>query len=112
LAPGLIEMKASGRLAAGSFAVASPSRFAALVRMRRGKAVLAEALRRLPDRLSARRAMSGAQIAAAALAAVCSPALGAADFRALTGAASAMLRLLFSASIVLRSAADDDAFDY
>ncbi|HZZ63628.1 MAG TPA: glycosyltransferase [Roseiarcus sp.] len=105
LVPGLIEMRASGRLAPESFAVASPSRFAALVRMRRGEAIVADALRRLPDRLSARRAMSGAQIAAAALVAVCAAALGAADFHALTGAASAMLWLLFSASIVLRSAA-------
>jgi glycosyltransferase XagB len=105
LVPGLIEMRASGGLAPESFAVASPSRFAALVRMRRGEAVLADALRRLPDRLSARRAMSGLQIAAAGLVAICAAALGAWDLRALTGAASAMLWLLFSTSIVLRSAA-------
>jgi glycosyltransferase XagB len=105
LVPGLIEMRVSGRLAAGTFAVASPSQFAALIRRRRGEEVLANALRRLPDRLSAKRAITSAQIGAAALAAISAGALGAWDFRALTGAASALLWLLFSVSIVLRSAA-------
>jgi len=103
--PGLIEMRASGRLHPQSFAVASPQRFAALVRMRCGDAVLADALARLPDSLSAKRGMSVAQIAAAGLVAILACALGAADIHALTGVASLMLWLLFLASIVLRSAA-------
>ncbi len=49
--------------------------------------------------------MSGAQIAAAGLIAISAFALGAADIHALTGVTSCMLWLLFSASIVLRSAA-------
>lgn len=108
----LIEMRASGRFHPKSFAVASPQRFASLVRMQRGDAVLADALGRLPDSLSAKRGMSAAQIAAAGLVGALAFALGAANIHALTGVASLALWLLFSASILMRSAAavahDDD----
>ncbi len=103
--PRLIEMRAAGGLSPESFAVASPQRFAALVRMRQGDAVLADALGRLPDSLSARRGMSGVQIAVAGLAAVLAVALGAANMHLLAGIASLALWLFFSASILLRSAA-------
>ncbi len=103
--PRLIEMRAAGRLHPNSFAVTSPQRFAALVRMRRGEAVLADALERLPDSLSAKRGMSGGQIAAAGLIALSAFALGVADIHALVGVASLLLWLLFLASIVFRSAA-------
>ena len=83
--PRLIEMRAAGRLHPNSFAVTSPQRFAALVRMRRGEAVLADALERLPDSLSAKRGMSGGQIAAAGLIALSAFALGVADIHALVG---------------------------
>ena len=111
--PRLIEMRALGRLRPESFAVASPQRLAALVRMRGGDAILGDALGRLPDSLSAKRGMSGAQTAAAGLVAVLAFALGAANIHASASVASLALWLLFSGSIVLRSAAavaHDDRF--
>ena len=105
LVPRLIETRAAGHLHPNSFAVASPQRFAALVRMRRGDDILAHALARIPNSLSARRGLSGPQIAAAVLAAVAAIALGETNVHALTGLASLALWLLFSALIVLRSAA-------
>ena len=105
LVPRLIKSTVAGRLRPNSFAVASPRGFAALVRMRRGDDILAEALGRIPQSLSAKRGMSGAQIATSGLVAIAAFALGLADFHALTGVASLALWLLFSASIVLRSAA-------
>jgi glycosyltransferase XagB len=103
--PRLIEMRASGRLHPKSFAVASPQRLAALLRMRCGDAVLADALSRVPDSFSAKGGMSGAQIVSAGLFAILAFALGAANIHALTCVASLALWLLFSASIALRSAA-------
>ncbi len=103
--PRLIEASVAGHLDPRAFAIASPQRFSALVRMRHGKAILAHALARLPDSLSAKRGMSRAQVAAFGLAATVAFALGAANIHALTAAASLALWLLFSASIVLRSAA-------
>ena len=105
LVPPLIEARATGRFDPNSFAVASPRRFASLVRMRRGDAILADALAKLPDRLSAKRGMSRAQIAALGLGASLLFMLGAANLHALTGALSLALWLLFSALIALRSAA-------
>ena len=101
----LIETRVAGRLHPGSFAVASPQRFAALVRMRRGDEVLAGALARLPATLSAKRGMSGAQIVAAGLTTILAIWLGAMSIQALTGVAYLALWLLFSGSIALRSAA-------
>lgn len=101
----LIAMRFAGRLHPNSFAVASPQRFAALVRMRRGDEVLAGALARIPDSLSARRGISSAQIAVAGLIAVLAIALGLMNAQALAGVASLALWLLFSASLTLRSAA-------
>ena len=103
--PRLIESRAAGLLHPGAFAVASPRRFAALVRMRRGDEVLAGALARLPDSLSAKRGLNGAQIVAAGLTAVLAISLGVTNIHALTGVASLALWLQFSASILLRSAA-------
>jgi cellulose synthase/poly-beta-1,6-N-acetylglucosamine synthase-like glycosyltransferase len=105
LVPRLIETRTAGHLHPKSFAVASPHRFAALVRMRRGDDVLADALARIPDSMSARRGMSGAQIATAGLATIAAVVLGVENFHALTGSAFLALWLLFSASIVQRSAA-------
>ncbi len=105
LVPRLIETRTAGHLHPGSFAVASPHRFAALVRMRRGDDLLADALARIPDSMSARRGMSGAQVATAGLATIAAFVLGVENFQALTGSASVALWLLFSASIVQRSVA-------
>ena len=81
LVPRLIETRTAGHLHPGSFAVASPHRFAALVRMRRGDDLLADALARIPDSMSARRGMSGAQIATAGLATIAAFVLGVENFQ-------------------------------
>jgi glycosyltransferase XagB len=83
----------------------SPQRLAGLVRAHHGAAVLDAALGRLPDRLAARRGMTGSQIAAVGAAAAGAWALGVADFGVLEIVASAALWLTFSAAIVLRSMA-------
>ncbi len=101
----LIESRTAGLLHPESFAVASPRRFASLVRMRRGSDVLALALDRLPGSLSAKRGMSGAQIVAVGLAATLAIALGVTNIHALKDVASMTLWAIFSASITLRSAA-------
>jgi len=101
----LIEMTSSGRLHPASFAVTSPQRFASLVRMQRGEAILAEALGRLPPSLTARTGMSLAQIAAAGLLAAAALALGIANVRLLAASLAAGCWLTFLASIVLRSMA-------
>lgn len=81
--------------------------------MRRGDAILADALGRLPESLSAKRGLSGAQIAVAGLLVVLAVALGVADIQLLAGVASLALWLFFTASLLLRSAAvvarEDDA---
>ncbi len=102
---GLIEMTRSGRLHPTSFAITSPQRFASFVRMRRGDAILDDALGRLPARLSARAGMSGAQIAAAGLIAASALGLAIADPPLLAACLSAGLWAIFLASIALRSMA-------
>jgi hypothetical protein len=104
-ARGLIEMTRSGRLHPTSFAVTSPQRFASFVRMRRGEAVLDDALGRLPASLSARAGMSGAQIAAAGLIAASALWLAIANPPLLAAGLSVGLWAIFLASIVLRSMA-------
>ncbi len=101
----LIEMTSSGRLHPASFAVTSPQRFASLVRMQRGEAILNDALGRLPAGLSVRTGMSLAQIAAAGLIAASAFALGVANLGLLDATLAASCWLIFLASIVLRSMA-------
>ena len=102
---GLIEMTRSGRLHPTSFAVTSPQRFASFVRMRRGEAILDDALGRLPARLSARAGISGAQIAAAGLIAASALGLAIANPPLLAGCLAAGSWAIFLASIALRSMA-------
>ena len=80
--------------------------------MRCGDDILADALARIPENMSARRGLNGPQIASAGLAAAAALALGASNIHALTALASSALWLLFSASIVLRSAATVAQPDY
>jgi hypothetical protein len=101
----LIEMTSSGRFDPSSFAVTSPQRFASLIRMQRGEAILDDALGRLPPGLTARTGMSLAQIAAAGLIAAGALALGIANFQLLAASLAAGCWLTFLASIVLRSMA-------
>lgn len=103
--PQLLELAFSGRIRPDSFAVTSPQRFAALVRERRGAAILDHALGRLPASLSAKGGLSGKQIAALVAAALCVGWLLAISLDALQAAASAGLWLAFSASIASRSMA-------
>jgi hypothetical protein len=103
--PLLIDATQFGRIRSGSFALTSPQRFASLVRAHHSDAILDAALGQLPDRLAARRAMTGMQIAAVGAIAAGAFALGAANFGVLEIVASAALWLTFSAAIVLRSMA-------
>ena len=57
--PRLIEATRSGSIRSGSFALASPRRFASLVRAYRGPDLLNVALDRLPASLTAREGMTG-----------------------------------------------------
>jgi hypothetical protein len=57
--PRLIEATRSGSICSGSFALASPQRFASLVRAYRGPDLLDVALDRLPASLTARKGMTG-----------------------------------------------------
>ena len=102
--PRLIEMTISGRLHPESFAVTSPHRFASLVRIQHGDVVLGDALGRLPTTLCARGGMSRGQIAAAGVIASTAFALGTVSIHLLTGVLSMALWLIFSSSILLRSA--------
>src|SRR5271166_4457389 len=101
----LIQMISGGRLHPRSFALVSPQRFAAFVRMQRGEAILGDALGRLPPVLSAKGGMSGAQIIATAGIAASMLAVGAESFDLLTICLSAGAWLVFLTSIVLRSTA-------
>jgi glycosyltransferase XagB len=103
--PRLIEATRSGSIRSGSFALASPRRFASLVRAYRGPDLLNVALDRLPASLTAREGMTGFQIAAVGTAAILAFFLGVADFEVLRTLSSAALWLIFSASVVLRSMA-------
>ena len=105
VAPGLIEMTSSGRLRPESFVLASPQRFAALVRAKRPREVLENALGRLPEALSARTGLTGPQIGVLGLIASLSGALGFASLDALSIIASSVLWILFLASIILRGLA-------
>jgi hypothetical protein len=99
----LIEATQSGAIRSGSFAVTSPKRFASLVLASRSSELLDVALGRLPTNLTAKEGMTSLQIAAAGAAAIFALLLGSADFNALQAVSSALLWLIFSASVVLRS---------
>ena len=101
----LMEATRSGRVRTGAFAVASPLRFAGLLRAQRGQAVLEDALDRLPNRLTAKEGMTSWQVAVAATIAAVAAALAFESFDLLCAIASAALWLTFSAAIVLRSMA-------
>jgi cellulose synthase/poly-beta-1,6-N-acetylglucosamine synthase-like glycosyltransferase len=101
----LIEMTTSGHLRPESFAVASPHRFASLIRVRGAEAVLKDSLGRLPKELSAKRGMSMMQIAAVGALAFSAMALGAKSMDALAAVVSSALWLVFLSSIAFRSAA-------
>ncbi len=103
--PRLIEAAQSSRYRSGSFALASPQRFASLLRARRSEELLDVALGRLPARLSARHGMTWLQIAALGAVAALVCFIGVASFGVLQAMASAALWLTFSAMIVLRSMA-------
>ena len=103
--PRLIEATRSGSIRSGSFALASPQRFASLVRAYRGPELLNVALDRLPASLTAKEGMTGLQIAAVGTIAILAFFLGVADFEVLLTLSSAALWLIFSASVVLRSMA-------
>jgi glycosyltransferase XagB len=103
--PQLIEATQSGAIRSGSFALTSPQRFASLVRAFHGEELLNVALGRLPTSLTARQGMTGLQIAAVGAAAMLALILGIADFAALEAVSSAVLWLIFSASVMLRSMA-------
>ena len=103
--PRLIEATRSGSIRSGSFALASPQRFASLVRAYRGPDLLNVALDRLPASLTAKEGMTGLQIAAVGTIAILAFFLGVADFEVLLTLSSAALWLIFSASVVLRSMA-------
>jgi hypothetical protein len=103
--PRLIEATLSGAIRSGSFALTSPQRFAGLVRAYHGSELLDVALGRLPTSLTAREGMTHLQIAALGTTAILAMVLGIADFDALQAVSSAILWLIFSASVMLRSMA-------
>jgi glycosyltransferase XagB len=101
----LIEATRSGSIRSGSFALASPQRFASLVRAYRSPELLDVALDRLPAGLTAREGMTRFQTAVVSTAAILALCLGVADFKLLQALSSAGLWLMFSASVTLRSMA-------
>jgi glycosyltransferase XagB len=101
----LIEATQSGAIRSGSFALTSPKRFASLVRAHRSSEILDVALGRLPTNLTAREGMTSLQIAALGVAAILALFLGVADINALHAISSAILWLIFSATVMLRSMA-------
>jgi cellulose synthase/poly-beta-1,6-N-acetylglucosamine synthase-like glycosyltransferase len=101
----LIEATQSGAIRSGSFAVIAPKRFASLVRAYHSSELLDVALRRLPTNLTAREGMTGLQLAAVGVVAILALFLGVADFPALHAVLAAILWLIFSASVMLRSMA-------
>ena len=103
--PRLIEATVSGSIRSGSFALTSPQRFASLVRARRGPELLDVALGRLPASLTAREGMTGLQTATVGAAAILAFLLGVVDFEVLRALSSAILWLIFSGSVTLRSMA-------
>ena len=103
--PRLIEATLSGAIRSGSFALTSPQRFASLVRAYHSSELLDVALGRLPASLTAREGMTGLQLAALVIIAILALVLGIADLDALAAVSSAILWLIFSASVTLRSMA-------
>ena len=103
--PRLIEATLSGAIRSGSFALTSPQRFASLVRAYHSSELLNVALGRLPASLTAREGMTGLQVAALVMTAILALVLGIADLDALAAVSSAILWLIFSASVTLRSMA-------
>ncbi len=103
--PRLIEATLSGAIRSGSFALTSPQRFASLVRAYHGSDLLDVALGRLPASLTAREGMTGLQIAALVIVAILAFVLAIADLDVLAAVSSAILWLIFSASVTLRSMA-------
>ena len=103
--PRLIEATVSGSIRSGSFALTSPQQFASLVRAHRGPELLDVALGRLPASLTAREGMTGLQIATVGAVAILAFLLGVVDFEVLRALSSAILWLIFSASVTLRSMA-------
>jgi glycosyltransferase XagB len=103
--PRLIEATLSGAIRSGSFALTSPQRFASLVRAYHGSDLLEVALGRLPASLTAREGMTSLQVAALGMVAIVALVLGIADFETLAAVSSAILWLIFSASVTLRSMA-------
>ncbi len=101
----LIEAAHSSHYRSGSFALASPQRFAGLLRARRSEELLDAALGRLPARLTARHGMTWRQIAALGALAAFASVLGIEDLSALEALASAALWVIFAAMILLRSMA-------
>jgi glycosyltransferase XagB len=103
--PRLIEATRSGAIRSGSFALTSPQRFASLVRAYHSSELLDVALGRLPASLTAREGMTWLQVAALLITAILALVLGIADLDALAAVSSAILWLIFSASVTLRSMA-------
>jgi glycosyltransferase XagB len=103
--PRLIEATRAGAIRSGSFALTSPQRFASLVRAYHSFELLNVALGRLPTSLTARQGMSGWQVAALGAVTTLALVLGTADFGALQAVSSAILWLVFSSSVMLRSMA-------
>jgi cellulose synthase/poly-beta-1,6-N-acetylglucosamine synthase-like glycosyltransferase len=103
VAPRLIEETLSGRLRPESFVVTSPRRFAALVRAQRPREVLDNALAGLPEGLSAKRGLTGAQAGFIGLVAALTAAIGVASAPLLSMIASSALWIVFLASIGMRS---------
>ena len=103
--PELIEATSSGSIRSGSYVLTSPQRFASLVHAYRGSELLDVALGRLPTSLTAREGMTRSQAAAVGTVAILAFVLGVADFDILRALSSAILWLIFSATVTLRSMA-------
>ena len=101
----LIEATSSGSIRSGSYVLTSPQRFASLVHAYRGSELLDVALGRLPTSLTAREGMTRSQAAAVGTVAILAFLLGVADFDILRALSSAILWLIFSATVTLRSMA-------
>jgi cellulose synthase/poly-beta-1,6-N-acetylglucosamine synthase-like glycosyltransferase len=101
----LIEATRSGSIRSGSFALASPQRFASLLRAYHGSELLDDALGRLPASLTAREGLTWLQVAAVGAVATLALALGIEDFNVLQAVSSAILWLIFAGSVTLRSMA-------
>jgi cellulose synthase/poly-beta-1,6-N-acetylglucosamine synthase-like glycosyltransferase len=103
--PQLIKATLSGSIRSDSFVLTSPQRFASLIHAYRGSELLDVALGRLPTSLTAREGMTGVQTALVGTIAILAFLLGVADFDVLRALSSAILWLIFLASVALRSMA-------